>query len=81
MGGMVKRKRSRALVASLPALGPGLLLAGCAGDSSGGYDNSGYPAYDGTDLDCADIGHEVPVSGADPHGLDADGDGVGCEGT
>jgi hypothetical protein len=33
-----------------------------------------------SDLDCADVGHEVSVSGSDPHGLDADHDGVGCEG-
>ncbi|MBW8059285.1 MAG: hypothetical protein FVQ78_02930 [Solirubrobacterales bacterium] len=31
------------------------------------------------DLDCADIGGPVEVYGSDPHGLDADGDGVGCE--
>jgi hypothetical protein len=47
-------------------------LGGCA--SAGAY-----PEYDGKDLDCADIGHSVRVSGADPHGLDADGDGIGCE--
>lgn len=33
----------------------------------------------GPDLDCADIGHQVRVDGADPHRLDADGDGLGCE--
>jgi micrococcal nuclease len=31
------------------------------------------------DADCADVGARVQVTGADPHGLDADGDGVGCE--
>ena len=31
------------------------------------------------DLDCADIGGSVRVSGSDPHGLDRDGDGIGCE--
>jgi endonuclease YncB( thermonuclease family) len=33
------------------------------------------------DLDCADIGQEVAVNHAygDPHNLDADGDGWGCE--
>jgi micrococcal nuclease len=33
------------------------------------------------DLDCADIGHAVSVNHAfgDPHRLDADGDGRGCE--
>ncbi len=38
-----------------------------------------YPAYNGSDLDCADIGHQVRVGALDPHGLDRDGDGVGCE--
>jgi hypothetical protein len=32
------------------------------------------------DLDCADIGREVYVSGNDPNFLDADNDGIGCEG-
>jgi micrococcal nuclease len=31
------------------------------------------------DLDCADIGRTVKVTGADPHRLDGDGDGLGCE--
>ena len=38
-----------------------------------------YPDYSGRDLDCDDIGHPVRVEGADPHGLDRDGDGIGCE--
>lgn len=29
--------------------------------------------------DCADIGHQVDTSQADPENLDLDGDGVGCE--
>ncbi|WP_217924863.1 excalibur calcium-binding domain-containing protein [Miltoncostaea oceani] len=33
----------------------------------------------GFDLNCADIGHRVNVTPGDPHGLDRDGDGVGCE--
>ena len=36
------------------------------------------PSYP-PDLDCADTG-PVRVSGSDPHGLDADGDGVACGG-
>jgi hypothetical protein len=32
------------------------------------------------DLDCADIGFEHFVGSDDPHHLDADGDGVACEG-
>ena len=31
------------------------------------------------DLDCADIGQSVSVIGGDPHGLDREGDGLGCK--
>ena len=31
------------------------------------------------DVDCADVDGPIIVTGADPHGLDADGDGVACE--
>ena len=31
------------------------------------------------DLDCADVGGPIAVTGSDPHGLDADGDGVARE--
>jgi len=31
------------------------------------------------DLDCADIEGPVKVTGSDPHHLDRDGDGIGCE--
>lgn len=50
-----------------------ILLSGC--------DFGGFP-YSGAsdDLDCDDIGHPVDVSGGDPNHLDADGDGIGCEG-
>jgi hypothetical protein len=37
------------------------------------------PRYGG-DLDCEDIGREIHVGRSDPHGLDRDGDGIGCEG-
>lgn len=44
------------------------------------------PNYSGTcipknspDLDCSDFSGPVKVSGSDPHGLDRDGDGIGCE--
>jgi hypothetical protein len=33
----------------------------------------------GGDMDCADFIGQVMVGGNDPHGLDADGDGIGCE--
>ncbi len=36
------------------------------------------PAYP-PDVDCADVGQAVRVTGSDPHGLDADGDGYGCD--
>ncbi|HLL81087.1 MAG TPA: hypothetical protein VK420_00495 [Longimicrobium sp.] len=38
-----------------------------------------YPAWNGVDLDCPDVGHSVKVTGDDPHRLDRDGDGWGCE--
>lgn len=31
------------------------------------------------DVDCADVDGPIYVTGPDPHGLDADGDGVACE--
>lgn len=31
------------------------------------------------DLDCADVNGPIYVTGSDPHGLDADNDGVACE--
>lgn len=31
------------------------------------------------DLDCADVNGPIYVTGSDPHGLDADGDGIACE--
>jgi hypothetical protein len=31
------------------------------------------------DLDCADIGHPVTVTGADQYHLDGDHDGIACE--
>lgn len=37
------------------------------------------PASADNSIDCKDIGHQVDTSAGDPNGLDADGDGVGCE--
>ncbi|HEV3052411.1 MAG TPA: hypothetical protein VGX50_19015 [Longimicrobium sp.] len=40
-----------------------------------------YPPWNGDDLNCPDVGHPVRViDGYDPHGLDRDGDGIGCDG-
>jgi hypothetical protein len=48
-----------------------------AGSCAAGYARC-IPAYP-PDLDCGDIGFTVTVTGDDPHRLDADGDGYGCE--
>ena len=49
---------------------------------AGGGCAAGYkpciPPYP-PDLDCADVNGPIYVTGSDPHGLDADGDGVACE--
>ena len=37
------------------------------------------PPASGPDLDCSDFSGPVDTSGGDPHGLDRDHDGVGCE--
>ena len=51
------------------------------GGSAGGNCAAGYspcvPA--GPDLDCPDVNGPIRVTGSDPHGLDADGDGWACE--
>lgn len=39
----------------------------------------GISEYGTSDIDCSDLSGPVPVGGYDPHGLDRDGDGVGCE--
>jgi hypothetical protein len=31
------------------------------------------------DLDCKDVGNNIKVKGSDPHDLDRDGNGIGCE--
>jgi hypothetical protein len=43
------------------------------------YDPYTYPDWNGYDLDCRDVGRMVRVTGDDPHRLDRDGDGWGCE--
>jgi hypothetical protein len=48
---------------------------------SGGNCETGYtprvPVY--PPVDCGDVDGPIQVTGSDPHGLDADGDGVACE--
>lgn len=53
-------------------------------DTSDSDTNSCNPNYSGClpnvgDLNCADIGHQVTVTGTDVYHLDRDGDGIGCE--
>jgi len=44
------------------------------------YEEEPYDGYnDSYDQDCSDVGEEVWVGDDDPDGLDADGDGWGCE--
>ena len=42
-----------------------------------GYDPC-IPPYP-PDLDCSDVDGPIRVLGGDPHGFDADGDGIGCD--
>lgn len=60
--------------ASGSAAGPG---AGAGSRCAPGYDPC-VPPYP-PDVDCDDVGRTVSVTGSDPHGLDADGNGRGCE--
>ncbi|MDN5846126.1 MAG: thermonuclease family protein [Candidatus Nitrosocosmicus sp.] len=47
---------------------------------SGGINNNQFD-NDGKDLDCKDFDEKnIPVGNNDPHNLDGDGDGIGCEG-
>ena len=57
-----------------------------AGPAYAAADGACDPSYRGAcvsspppDLDCAQVGGPVAVVGSDPHRLDGDGDGVGCE--
>jgi endonuclease YncB( thermonuclease family) len=47
-----------------------------AAGAAGGAEPWNQP---GPDLDCADIGHVVYITGPDYHNLDRDRDGIGCE--
>ena len=59
-----------------PAPAPQPLVGG-GGACAPGY-RPCVPPYP-PDVDCADVDGPITVTGADPHGLDADGDGVACE--
>lgn len=48
-----------------------------SGNCASGYSPC-IPSYP-PDVNCADVNGPINVSGTDPHGLDADGDGVACE--
>ena len=52
---------------------------GGGGDCDPSYSGACIPPYP-PDLDCTDIGTPgFGVAGADPHGFDADGDGIACD--
>jgi endonuclease YncB( thermonuclease family) len=59
-----------------PAPAPQPLVGG-GGACAPGYSPC-VPPYP-PDADCADVNGPITVTGSDPHGLDADGDGVACE--
>jgi endonuclease YncB( thermonuclease family) len=50
---------------------------GPSGNCDPGYDPC-VPPYP-PDLDCADVDGPIRITGDDPHGFDADGDGIGCD--
>jgi hypothetical protein len=54
------------------------MLAAC-GRNDGGVELGRYPASGRGDVDCPDLGYAVRVDGPDPHILDADNDGIGCD--
>ena len=63
---------SRPAPAPRPSPSPG------GGNCDPNYSGACVPRYP-PDVDCADIGRPVRVVGSDPHRLDGDGDGHGCE--
>ena len=73
----IKTDRSTPNVRCAPAAAPVPLAEVPSGNCAPGYSPC-IPSYP-PDLDCADTG-PVAVSGSDPHGLDADGDGAACGG-
>ncbi|HET6635520.1 MAG TPA: hypothetical protein VFH77_10925 [Streptomyces sp.] len=55
--------------------------SGSGATDTGSANHSGLPAGPppGPDLDCSDLSGPVWVGGSDPHDLDRDGDGIGCD--
>jgi hypothetical protein len=78
-------RRRLAVLLMLTAVAAGITAAGCRGDNGDAVRcDSSYPALcippPPPDLDCADLTtRQFRVVGADPHNLDPDKDGVGCE--
>jgi endonuclease YncB( thermonuclease family) len=68
-------KASRTVGCAQPAPAPQPVAGGAA--CAPGYSPC-VPPYP-PDVDCADVDGPIQVTGSDPHGLDADGDGVACE--
>lgn len=57
-----------------------LILSGCQNFMNGApFGAASGPPWNGFDLDCDDVQHRVWVGDNDPHALDGDGDGWGCE--
>jgi endonuclease YncB( thermonuclease family) len=69
-------KASHPIGCPKPAPAPQPLVGG-GGACAPGYSPC-VPPYP-PDVDCADVDGPIRVTGPDPHGLDADGDGVACE--
>jgi hypothetical protein len=71
---VVADRASRNLGCPQPAPAPQPLVGGACAP---GYSPC-VPPYP-PDVDCADVDGPITVTGSDPHGLDADGDGTACE--
>ncbi|WP_208853351.1 excalibur calcium-binding domain-containing protein [Streptomyces albofaciens] len=54
-------------------------VAGPSPSGGGGGSPAPRPSSGGPDLDCSDLDGPTHVGTSDPHHLDRDGDGVGCE--
>ena len=91
---MLEKRFHQKVIVSILALVSLIALSSCGEggyyENDPGYDDYEAPMddpvdepYDGYsdnyDQDCVDVGEEVWVGDDDPDGLDADGDGWGCE--